>query len=168
MARNLPRLGICHGRWPARDGPLGTSGLPASSVRDEALQEVVAGYPSQQFVIDRDEAKDRLSKDVASLEPAEQLLVDALGELAHHPLDEGRLLRYTPRGEANEGGDRDIKIRKRTRTVREIEIENMQKTSEYTRRRGESMRGIRQTRPKRCLGPVERESIKLALKGAFE
>ncbi len=45
-------------------------------------------------------------KNVAPPEPAEQLLVDALGELADEPLDEVRLLRYTPRGLATEGGDR--------------------------------------------------------------
>ena len=78
----------------------------SGNLRDGALEKLVADYPSHQFVIDRDEARESLFKNVASPEPAEQLLVDALGELEHHPLDEGRLLRYTPRGEANEGGDR--------------------------------------------------------------
>ena len=80
--------------------------LRGGNLRDEALLTLVGGYPSHQFVIDRDEARDGLFKNVASPEPAEQLLVDALGELAYRPLDEVRLLRYSPSGEAKEGGDR--------------------------------------------------------------
>ena len=63
----------------------------------------------------------------------------------------------------------DIKIRKRTRSIREIEIEIMQETSEYMRRRGESMRGtprIRQNRKRRRNGPGPRESIEAFLKEA--
>ena len=62
----------------------------------------------------------------------------------------------------------DIKIRKRTRSIREIQMENVRKTAEHLRCRRESMRGIHQTRPKGYLDPDERESIKAALKGAFE
>ena len=80
--------------------------LRSGNLRDGALQDLVAEYPSHQFVIDRDEARDGLFKNVASPEPAEQLLVDALGELAYRPLDEVRFRRYTPSGEAKEGGDR--------------------------------------------------------------
>ena len=79
--------------------------LRSGNLRDGALLELVSKYPSHQFVIDRDEAKDRLFKNVASPEPAEQLLVDALGELVDHPLDEVQLLRYAPRGESKGGGD---------------------------------------------------------------
>ena len=63
-----------------------------------------------------------------------------------------------------------IKIRKRTKTIREIEIENMQETSEYMRLRTESMREIRQSRPKgkrELFGPESPESIKAFLKKAF-
>ena len=80
--------------------------LPEKRLCDEALQELTADTPSHQFVIDRDEARDGLFKNVASPEPAEQLLVDALGELAHRPDDAVRFRRYTPRGEAKEGGYR--------------------------------------------------------------
>ena len=80
--------------------------LRSGNLRDQALNKLVVKYPSHQFVIDRDEARESLFKNVASPEPAEQLLVDALGELAYRPLDEVRLLRYTPGGEAKEGGDR--------------------------------------------------------------
>ena len=62
--------------------------------------------PSHQCLIDRDESRDGLFKNVASPEPAEQLLVDALGEVAVDPLDEVLFLRYTRDGEASEGGDR--------------------------------------------------------------
>ena len=67
---------------------------------------MVAKYPSHQFVIDRDEARESLFKNVAPPEPAEQLLVDALGEFAYRPLDEVRLMRYARIGEAEGGGDR--------------------------------------------------------------
>lgn len=80
--------------------------LRSGNLRDEALQKLVGDYPSHQFVIDRDEAREWLFKNVASPEPAEQLLVDALGELTYRPLDAVRFRRYTPRGEATEGGDR--------------------------------------------------------------
>ena len=63
-----------------------------------------------------------------------------------------------------------IKIRKRTKTIREIEIENMQETAEYMRLRTESMQEIRQSRPKgKCdlFGPESPESIKAFLKKAF-
>ena len=70
----------------------------------------------------------------------------------------------------------DIKIRERTKSIREIEIENMQETSEYMRLRRESMRGIRQSRPtgkSELFGPESFESLKAflkeaGLKGAFE
>ena len=62
----------------------------------------------------------------------------------------------------------DIQIRKRTRSIREIQMENIRETSEYLRRRRESMRGIRRTRPKGYLDPDERELIESALKGSFE
>ena len=64
----------------------------------------------------------------------------------------------------------DIKIRKRTKTIREIEIENMQETSEYMRLRTESMQEIRQSRPKgerEPFGPESPESIQAFLKKAF-
>ena len=77
----------------------------SGNLRDGALQDLVVKYPSHQFVIDRDEASERLFKNVASLEPAAQPLVDALGELAVDPLDGSRLLRCTSSGEAKEGGD---------------------------------------------------------------
>lgn len=62
----------------------------------------------------------------------------------------------------------DINVRTRTRTIREIQMENVRKTAEHLRQRRESMRGIHQTRPKGYLDPDERESIKSALKGAFK
>ena len=71
--------------------------LPEKRLCDEALQELTAEYPSHRFVIDRDEASERLFKNVAPLEPAEQLLVDALGEVAVDPLDEVMFRRYAPR-----------------------------------------------------------------------
>ena len=80
--------------------------LPEKRLRDEALERLVGDYPSHQFVIDRDEARESLFKNVASPEPTEQLLVDALGEVAYHPLDAVQFRRYTPRGEAKEGGYR--------------------------------------------------------------
>ena len=80
--------------------------LRSGNLRDGALKELVSDYPSHQFVIDGDEARESLFKNVASPEPAEQLLIDALGELAYHPLDEVQFLRYTPRGDARERGDR--------------------------------------------------------------
>lgn len=64
----------------------------------------------------------------------------------------------------------DIKIRKRTKSIREIEIENMQETSEYMRLRTEGMRGIHQTRPNEKGSPngsASRESIEAFLKEAF-
>ena len=57
--------------------------LRSGNLRDGALQELVADYPSHQFVLDRDEARESLFKNVAPPETAEQLLVDALGELAY-------------------------------------------------------------------------------------
>ena len=149
--------------------PLGASRLPAKNLRDGALQELVAEYPSHQFVIDRDEARESFFKNVASPEPAEQLLVDALGELAYRPLDAVRFRRYTPRGRRQKEEIVDIKIRKRTRSVREIEIEIMNETSEYLIRRGEAMQGTRRTRPNenhRPSGPGSRESIEAFLKAA--
>ena len=46
----------------------------------------------------------------------------------------------------------DIKIRKRMMSIREIQIENMQQTSEYLRLRREGMRRIHQTCPEGDLG----------------
>ena len=80
--------------------------LRSGNLQGEALQRLVADYPSHQFVIDRDEAKESLFQNVASPLPAEQLLVDALGILADRPLDEPQLLRYPRSGEPKEGGDR--------------------------------------------------------------
>ena len=109
-------------------------------------------------------------KNVAPPEPAEQLLVDALGELACHPLDEVRLLRYTRRERRTKEETVDIKIRKRMKAIRAIEIENMKKYSKYRSSRRKTMRGIRRTRPKkecRPNGPGSRESIEAFLKAAF-
>ena len=78
----------------------------SGNLRDGALEELVAKYPSHQFVIDRDEASERLFKNVVAPEPAVQQLVDALGELAVDPLGTARLLCCTSSGEAKEGGDR--------------------------------------------------------------
>ena len=80
--------------------------LRSGNLRDESLERLVGDYPSHQFVIDRDEARESLFKNVASPEIAEQLLVNALGEVAVDPLDEVLFLRYTRDGEASEGGDR--------------------------------------------------------------
>ena len=63
----------------------------------------------------------------------------------------------------------DIKIRKRTRTVREIEIENMQKALVYVRRLIASMRRSHLARPSkrhRPDGSGPRESIEAFLKEA--
>ena len=63
----------------------------------------------------------------------------------------------------------DIKIRKRTRTVREIQREHRRETSAYLRRRRAAMRGARPTRPKgmrRPNGPGSRESIEAFLEEA--
>ena len=49
----------------------------------------------------------------------------------------------------------DIKIRKRTRSVQEIEIEIMSETSEYLIRRGEYMHGTHRTRQKDKRRPNE-------------
>ena len=76
----------------------------SGNLRDGALEDLVAEYPSHQFVIDRDEARESLFKNVAPPRTAEQLLVDALGELAYHPLDRVLFRRYTCSGEAREGG----------------------------------------------------------------
>ena len=106
--------------------------LLSGNLRDGALQALVADYPSHQFVIDRDEAREALFKNVASPEPAEQLLVDALGELADNPLDEVQLLRYAPRGEADEGGDRghqDSDANEDATGIREGEQEEVPETS---------------------------------------
>ena len=67
----------------------------------------------------------------------------------------------------------DINVRKRTRSVREIEIDNMKKTSEYMRRRRERARRIRQRRPKGVRERFDPASIEAflkeaGLKGAFE
>ena len=62
----------------------------------------------------------------------------------------------------------DIKIGERMMSIREIQIENMQQTSEYLRLRREGMRGIHQTRPEGDLGLDVPESIKSILKGPFE
>lgn len=79
--------------------------LRSGNLRDGALKKLVADYPSHQFVIDRDEAKESLFKNVAPPVPAEQLLIAAMGMLADHPLEKAKLLRYTYSGEAKEGGD---------------------------------------------------------------
>ena len=109
-------------------------------------------------------------KNVAPREPAEQLLVDALGELAYHPLDEVRFLRYNRRERRKQEETVDIKIRKRKRSVQDFEIENMNKTSEYLRRQGEAMRGIHRIRPSQRRGPNgpgSRKSIEAFLDEAF-
>ena len=79
--------------------------LLSGNLRDGALQELVADYPSHQFVIDRDEARESLFNNVVPPEPAELLLIDALGELAYDPFDEVQFLRYTPSGETRGGVD---------------------------------------------------------------
>ena len=64
----------------------------------------------------------------------------------------------------------DIEIRERTKSIWRIEFEKIQETSEYLRRRRESMRGIRQSRPKgerEPFGPESPESIEAFLKKAF-
>ena len=60
----------------------------------------------------------------------------------------------------------DINARKRTRSVREIEIDNMKKTSEYMRRRRERARRIRQRRPKGVRERFDPASIEAFLKEA--
>ena len=67
----------------------------------------------------------------------------------------------------------DIEGRKRTRSIREIEIDNMKMTSEYMRRRRERARRIRQRRPKGVRERFDPASIEAflkeaGLKGAFE
>ena len=65
----------------------------------------------------------------------------------------------------------DIKIRKRTKSIREIEIEIMNETSEYLRLRREAMRGtpwILQEQGRSPIGLGARESTEAFLKEAFE
>ena len=78
--------------------------LRSGNLRDGALKKLVVQYPSHQFVIDRDEASEHLFNNVTLPGPAEQSLVAALRGLAGRPLDEAQLVRYTPDGEAWEGG----------------------------------------------------------------
>ena len=109
-------------------------------------------------------------KNVASPVPAEQLLIALMGMLAGHPLGKRSFCAILSAGWHEKEESMDIKIRKRTKTIREIEIEKMQETSEYMRLRRESMRGIRQSRPKgkrELFGPESPESIKAFLKEAF-
>ena len=64
----------------------------------------------------------------------------------------------------------DIKIRNRTRSVREYEIKNLKKTSEHLKRRRAAMRRIHRTRPSQRRGPNgpgSRKSIEAFLKEAF-
>ena len=77
----------------------------SGNLRDGALEKLVAQYPSHQFVIDRDEATQYLFRNVASPDKAEQSLFAEMGGLADRPLDAPQILRYTPSGEAREGGD---------------------------------------------------------------
>ena len=65
----------------------------------------------------------------------------------------------------------DIKIRKRTKSIREIEIEIMNETAEYMRLRREYMHGTHRTRPSERRRPRElktSKSIEEFLKDAFE
>ena len=66
--------------------------------------------PPIQFVIDRDDAKESLFKNVSSPVPADQRLIAAKGMLADHPLEKAELLRYTysggPKGGGNHGHQR--------------------------------------------------------------
>ena len=144
--------------------------LRSDNHRGGSLQGLAADYTSHQFVIDRDEAEGSLFKNVASPVPAEQLLIALLGMLAGHPLGKRSFCAILSAGRHEKEESMDIKIRKRTKTIREIEIEKMQETSEYMRLRRESMRGIRQSRPKgkrELFGPESPESIKAFLKEAF-
>ena len=85
--------------------------------------------PPHQFVIDRDEARGGLFKNVASPEPAEQLLVDALGEPHTARSTKCSSCAILLAGRRKKEEIADIKIRKRTRTVREIEREHRKETS---------------------------------------
>lgn len=60
----------------------------------------------------------------------------------------------------------DIEGRKRTRSIREIEIDNMKKTSEYMRRQRESVRRIRECRAKGVRERFDPASIEAFLKEA--
>ena len=109
-------------------------------------------------------------KNVASPVPAEQLLIALMGMLAGHPLGKRSFCAILSAGWQEKEESMDIKIRKRTKTIREIEIEKMQETSEYMRLRRESMRGIRQSRPKgkrELDGTESPEAIRAFLKEAF-
>ena len=144
--------------------------LRSDNHRGGSLQGLAADYTFHQFVIDRDEAEGSLFKNVASLVPAEQLLIALMGMLAGHPLGKRSFCAILSAGWQEKEESMDIKIRKRTKTIREIEIENMQETSEYMRLRTESMQEIRQSRPKgerEPFGPESPESIQAFLKKAF-
>ena len=134
------------------------------------LQRLAADHTSHQFVTDRDEAEESFFKNVAPPVPAEHLLIAAIGMLEDHPLEKRSFCAILPAGWQEKEETMDIKIRERTKSIREIEIENMQETSEYMRLRTESMQEIRQSRPERkreLVGPEVPESIKAFLKKAF-
>jgi len=144
--------------------------LRSDDLQGGGLQRLVADYSSHQFVIDRDEAKEWLFKNVASPVPAEQLLIAVIGMLEDHPLEKRSFCAILPAGCQKKEETMDIEIRERTKSIWRIEFEKIQETSEYLRRRRESMRGIRQSRPKgerEPFGAESPESIEAFLKKAF-
>lgn len=65
----------------------------SKSLRSGALQKLVVGYPSHQFEIDHEEARDKLFSNVRDLDVTEKGLIESLGELAHVPPSEPTVFR---------------------------------------------------------------------------
>ena len=134
------------------------------------LQRLVADYSAHQFVIDRYEGRNGCSRTLRPLcwQNNCWFMHWVILQTVHSTNHSYCAILVAGRREKEETVD--IKIQKRTRSIREIEIENMKKTSEYMRRQRESMRGIRQSRPKgerEPFGPESPEAIEAFLKRAF-
>lgn len=143
--------------------------LRSGNLRDQALDKLVAKYPSHQFVIDRDEAKGQLVSTVAS--PSQRNDCSLMHWVNSHTARSTKCGSCaTLVGERRKEETVDIKIRNRTRSVREYEIKNLKKTSEHLKRRRAAMRGIHRPRPSQRRGPNgpgSRKAIEAFLKEAF-
>ena len=72
------------------------------NARPATVSRLVAGYPSHNFEIDREEAREELFHRVEEPNSDEQAMIESLGELAYTPALE-RVVKVYPRGE----GERD-------------------------------------------------------------
>ena len=147
--------------------------LRSGDLQGGALQRLVAVYSAHQFVIDRYEGRNGCSRTLRPLCRQNNCLL--MHWVILQPLQTVHSTNHSycailVAAWQEKEESMDIKIRKRTKTIREIEIENMQETSEYMRLRTESMQEIRQSRPKgkrELDGTESPEAIKAFLKKAF-